>query len=55
MASENLLAAVHETDNTPPTWQLGTFVCRRPAVVIEKTRIPMEGGVKPEIAAYTDV
>ena len=40
--------------NTTATFCGDTLFAKPPAVVIEKTRILMEAGVKPEIAVYTD-
>ena len=41
--------------NTTATFCGDTLFAKPPAVVIEKTRILMEAGVKPEIAVYADV
>ena len=40
--------------NTTATFCGDTLFAKPPAVVIEKTRILMDAGVKPEIAVYTD-
>ncbi len=40
--------------NTTATFCGDTLFAKPPAVMIEKTRILMEAGVKPEIAVYTD-